>query len=222
GCPDPDDDGDGVPDAEDRCRREAEDVDGFEDEDGCPDPDDDGDGALDADDACPREAEDRDGHGDDNGCPDPDNDRDGVLDADDRCPDELETINGVEDGDGCADRGGRALWRAVGETERGWEPDLSGAIRFDAAGAIRAMSMPAVEQLALHLRARWGFRWEVVIAADDAARRDALTAALRERGLGEDEVEVVTDASLSGWSVAVRRDREALAEVRVCATSGDE
>jgi len=48
-------DRDGLPDADDRCPLEAEDLDGFEDSDGCPDPDNDRDGVLDADDRCPNE-----------------------------------------------------------------------------------------------------------------------------------------------------------------------
>jgi hypothetical protein len=63
-------DGDGVPDARDRCPVDAEDRDGFEDDDGCPDLDDDQDGIPDVDDQCPRAAEDRDGWHDADGCPD--------------------------------------------------------------------------------------------------------------------------------------------------------
>ncbi len=37
GCPEPDDDGDGLPDAADRCRQEAETLNSWEDDDGCPD-----------------------------------------------------------------------------------------------------------------------------------------------------------------------------------------
>jgi OOP family OmpA-OmpF porin len=48
-------DGDGVPDEVDRCPDQAEDRDGFEDEDGCPDLDNDRDGVFDARDACPLE-----------------------------------------------------------------------------------------------------------------------------------------------------------------------
>ncbi len=62
-------DDDGVADARDRCRRTAEDRDGWQDEDGCPEADDDGDGLLDALDRCPREAEDVDGYDDTDGCP---------------------------------------------------------------------------------------------------------------------------------------------------------
>jgi outer membrane protein OmpA-like peptidoglycan-associated protein len=71
GCPDPDNDKDGILDADDKCPNEPEDKDGFEDEDGCPDPDNDKDGILDADDKCPNEPEDMDGYEDEDGCPDP-------------------------------------------------------------------------------------------------------------------------------------------------------
>ena len=52
----PDSDGDGIVDTADRCPEAAEDVDGFEDEDGCPDPDNDQDGFLDEVDKCPLQA----------------------------------------------------------------------------------------------------------------------------------------------------------------------
>ncbi len=98
-----DTDGDGIPDSKDKCPKEAEDKDGFQDEDGCPDPDNDGDGIADAQDKCPNEAEDKDNFQDDDGCPDPDNDGDGIPDAADKCPDQPETKNGFEDEDGCPD-----------------------------------------------------------------------------------------------------------------------
>ena len=127
-----DSDGDGVTDDKDGCPDQAEDADGFQDDDGCPDPDNDGDGVLDAADKCPTEAgpgtadgcpskdqdgdgipdtgdkcpdkaEDKDGFEDEDGCPDPDNDGDGVLDANDKCGDKPETKNGFEDADGCPD-----------------------------------------------------------------------------------------------------------------------
>ncbi|HKE20450.1 MAG TPA: OmpA family protein, partial [Kofleriaceae bacterium] len=73
GCPDGDNDSDGVPDAADRCPLAAEDADGFEDQDGCPDPDNDSDGISDLQDRCPREPETINGNQDDDGCPDPGN-----------------------------------------------------------------------------------------------------------------------------------------------------
>jgi outer membrane protein OmpA-like peptidoglycan-associated protein len=96
-------DGDGIPDAVDRCPAEPEDKDGFEDGDGCPDLDNDKDGVADAQDKCPLEAEDKDGFEDGDGCPDPDNDKDGVADAQDKCPLEAEDKDGFEDDDGCPD-----------------------------------------------------------------------------------------------------------------------
>ncbi len=98
-----DGDGDGIPNRTDKCPDRAEDVDGFEDEDGCPDEDDDGDGVADATDKCPREAEDKDGFEDEDGCPDADNDKDGVPDAQDACADVAEDKDNFQDADGCPD-----------------------------------------------------------------------------------------------------------------------
>ena len=98
-----DTDGDGIPDAKDKCPREPEDKDGFQDEDGCPDPDNDKDGVPDEDDKCPNDPEDKDGFQDADGCPDPDNDKDGILDAADKCPNEAEDKDGFQDEDGCPD-----------------------------------------------------------------------------------------------------------------------
>jgi hypothetical protein len=83
-------DRDGVPDAVDRCPREAEDLDGFEDADGCVDADDDADGVLDAVDECLDAAEDHDQYLDDDGCPEADNDGDRILDDVDPCPNDAD------------------------------------------------------------------------------------------------------------------------------------
>jgi large repetitive protein len=96
-------DGDGVPDLRDLCPDEAEDRDGFQDDDGCPDPDNDLDGVPDGLDRCPDEPEDRDGFQDEDGCPDVDDDGDGVPDVVDRCPREPEDRDGFQDDDGCPD-----------------------------------------------------------------------------------------------------------------------
>ncbi len=97
GCPDPDNDSDGVCDpwvaekgesakyanvckGSDKCPEVAEDRDGFEDADGCPDLDNDKDGIPDKKDKCPNEPEDMDGFQDNDGCPEPDNDGDGICD----------------------------------------------------------------------------------------------------------------------------------------------
>lgn len=96
-------DDDGIPNRDDRCPEEPEDLDQYEDEDGCPDPDNDGDAIADVVDECPFAPEDLDGFEDEDGCPDPDNDSDGILDDVDQCPDEAEDVDGFEDEDGCPD-----------------------------------------------------------------------------------------------------------------------
>ncbi len=98
-----DSDGDGVLDEHDACPLEAEDMDGFSDEDGCPDPDNDQDGIPDERDRCPNDAEDLDGDADDDGCPDVDTDGDGIQDGYDSCPNEPEDFDGDRDEDGCPD-----------------------------------------------------------------------------------------------------------------------
>ncbi|HEX2872776.1 MAG TPA: OmpA family protein [Polyangiaceae bacterium] len=121
-APPPDQDGDGVEDAKDRCPAAAGPA-----PEGCPPPpDSDGDGFIDDKDACPAEkgiapvgCPDRDPDKDcvegaadkcpdepgiqPDGCPDRDPDRDGVLAPNDKCPAEQETKNGFEDSDGCPD-----------------------------------------------------------------------------------------------------------------------
>jgi hypothetical protein len=67
--PEPDTDGDGIIDRLDRCPREPEDRDGFQDDDGCPDPDNDGDGIPDSLDKCPNVPETVNGIDDQDGCP---------------------------------------------------------------------------------------------------------------------------------------------------------
>ncbi len=93
GCPVEDKDGDGLKDPADACPEEPEDKDGFEDTDGCPDLDNDGDGIPDVTDKCPMEA----GIPETDGCPPKDRDGDGVPDHEDRCPDEP----GVKEEQGC-------------------------------------------------------------------------------------------------------------------------
>ncbi|HEX9640963.1 MAG TPA: hypothetical protein VGB13_06595, partial [Candidatus Krumholzibacteria bacterium] len=98
-----DDDQDGIPDSRDGCPKEAEDFDGFEDQDGCPDLDNDQDGVPDAKDLAPDLAEDKDGFEDEDGRPDMDNDADGITDDKDECPNEPEDFDGDRDLDGCPD-----------------------------------------------------------------------------------------------------------------------
>ncbi len=93
GCPVTDKDGDGINDDKDKCPSEPEDKDGFEDDDGCPDLDNDGDGLPDAQDKCPVEA----GPAENLGCPDTDKDGDTIVDRLDACPD----VPGVKEEKGC-------------------------------------------------------------------------------------------------------------------------
>ena len=106
GCPEPDNDGDGVCDANEEIQ---DNIDKYK-------------GVCTGTDKCPKEKEDKDGHKDDDGCPDPDNDGDHFCDnntviqknlskyssvcmGSDQCPDKPETINGNADADGCPDQG---------------------------------------------------------------------------------------------------------------------
>ena len=99
-----DNDLDSLPDKADKCPAQAEDVDGFEDNDGCPELDNDKDGVPDTGDRCPNEPETVNGFDDADGCPDvTDNDRDGVPDDKDQCKDGPEDTDGFEDTDGCPD-----------------------------------------------------------------------------------------------------------------------
>lgn len=98
-----DTDKDGLFDDEDRCPKEPEDRDGFQDEDGCPELDNDQDGIADLDDRCPLKPEDLDRFEDLDGCPEDDNDKDGLADRIDKCPNDAEDKDGWEDDDGCPD-----------------------------------------------------------------------------------------------------------------------
>jgi outer membrane protein OmpA-like peptidoglycan-associated protein len=91
GCPEDDNDADGIADKIDDCPNDPEDRDSFEDSDGCPDLDNDKDGIADRVDQCPDDPEDKDGFEDDDGCPDCDDDQDGVAE----CPQPLDKCPGV-------------------------------------------------------------------------------------------------------------------------------
>lgn len=95
---DPDSDKDGIVAEADKCPNEAEDKDGFQDEDGCVDADNDGDGVADANDACPNDAAST-----TDGCPNKDLDNDGLMGAADKCPSEAEDVDNFQDEDGCPD-----------------------------------------------------------------------------------------------------------------------
>lgn len=148
-CADPDNDGDRVADAADRCPNDPEDRDGFLDDDGCADPDNDADGVLDDNDRCPVEPEDHDGYNDTDGCPEGDNDRDGIADGQDDCPMEPEDPDNYQDQDGCPEPGPEAV--VVTRTES--HLLLSQRIFFDYdSDVIRPVSLPILNEVALTLR----------------------------------------------------------------------
>jgi len=70
GCPETDDDEDGLFGSADKCPGDPEDMDGFEDKDGCPDLDNDKDTVPDIIDQCPLKPETANGFKDNDGCPD--------------------------------------------------------------------------------------------------------------------------------------------------------
>ena len=193
---DEDPDGDGVLGAADQCPNEAEDKDGFQDEDGCPDADNDGDGVGDANDKCPNEAEDKDNFQDDDGCPDPDNDGDGVPDAADKCGDQPETRNGFEDDDGCPDELPAALTQVIG-------PVKGVNFKVNAADLLPA-SNKALDKVAAALAEVQGVKVEVQAHTDDQAlkaggkfadndelsqaRAEAVKAYLVSKGVAEDRI----------------------------------
>lgn len=94
-CPDLDRDGDGVPNVRDEAPLQAEDKDGFQDDDGKPDLDNDADGVPDSSDACLNER----GPAENGGCPDHDGDDDTLIDRMDKCP----TQKGLLENQGCPD-----------------------------------------------------------------------------------------------------------------------
>ena len=159
-CADPDNDGDGVLDADDECPNNSEDHDGFLDGDGCPDTDNDADGVVDGDDQCPLESEDRDGYQDADGCPEPDNDGDGVPDGLDECPMEPEDLDRYQDEDGCPEPGPDRATVTVTDSRI----LISERIYFDYdTDTIRSVSMPLLDQVAevvLRLSAGKGIRVE--------------------------------------------------------------
>jgi OmpA-OmpF porin, OOP family len=89
GCPIPDTDGDGINDEEDKCPT----VPGLAKYGGCPIPDTDGDGINDEEDKCPTVP----GLARYQGCPIPDTDGDGINDEEDKCP----TVPGLAELKGC-------------------------------------------------------------------------------------------------------------------------
>ncbi len=98
---DQDPDHDGIATSRDACPAQAEDMDGFEDNDGCPESDNDRDGIADKLDKCPLEKETFNKVDDEDGCPDQDADGDLIEDRRDKCPNKAEDFDKFMDEDGC-------------------------------------------------------------------------------------------------------------------------
>jgi outer membrane protein OmpA-like peptidoglycan-associated protein len=189
----PDDDLDGVEDANDTCPAEAEDVDGYLDADGCPDTDNDQDGHADSLDRCPNQPEDKDGSADNDGCPDLDSDADGVDDALDRCPRE----RGVAASEGCP----RLKYKALDVTPkalRTTEPVL-----FEGStDTIRSVSFPlldtVVDALNEHPEIRLEIQGHTDSSGDDAlnqnvsqTRAEAVLRYLTEHGIDPERLTAI-------------------------------
>jgi outer membrane protein OmpA-like peptidoglycan-associated protein len=193
-----DSDGDGFPDDEDACIYDAEDRDGFADDDGCPDIDNDADGLIDGKDACPDRSEDRDGFQDEDGCPEVDNDEDGVADGADRCRMAPEDLDGFEDFDGCPEPG-PARPAVTLSGSRSLLPEI---IYFEGqADTLGQSSRPLLDELARTLqRLPAHKRVRVEGHTDDAGNREhnidlsyrrakAVVEYLKARGVGAERLE---------------------------------
>jgi outer membrane protein OmpA-like peptidoglycan-associated protein len=223
-----DGDADGILDANDKCPKEAEDKDGFQDDDGCPDNDNDGDGIADATDKCAGEAEDKDNFQDDDGCPDPDNDSDGVPDAADKCPDQPETKNGYLDDDGCADEVPAAVTAVLGTV----------AVNFKANTADFSGSTAALDKVAKALADAKDVKVEIGVHTDDIApkgkftdnnalsqaRADAIKAYLVKKGAADGQLTatgfgsahpVEEPSALKGAALAAARKKNARVEIKL-------
>ena len=105
-CRPKDIDGDKIMDNVDKCPKEPETYNDYQDEDGCPEKDSDHDKIFDDVDACVTVPEDIDNFEDEDGCPEYDNDNDGVVDLLDKCPLKPEDYDGYLDEDGCPEETG--------------------------------------------------------------------------------------------------------------------
>jgi outer membrane protein OmpA-like peptidoglycan-associated protein len=148
---DKDTDGDGYPDAIDKCPTIKEDGAEPDPTDGCPAGSDrDGDGIPDIDDQCPDVPEDKDGVEDADGCPETDADNDKIPDVEDKCPTEPGPRSAIAEKNGCP-----SLTRV---TEEG-EVALLEPIQFEfGKAAIKPVSFPILDEVVTLMKARGGMR----------------------------------------------------------------
>jgi hypothetical protein len=177
--PPPDTDADGTPDPRDAAPSLAEDVDGFQDDDGVPDPDNDADGVPDADDLCPMVAA---GTGPSrNGCRD--SDGDGFVGLADRCPTEAPSKGDIVAlSQGCASAPGlvHAREATLADGTRFLQVALPGEVGFTAEGGVDPLSTVALDALRAWLRGQpRAVRVEIVVHEDPRDAKDAAAARAR-------------------------------------------
>ena len=233
GCPVRDTDADGIEGERDRCPEQAEDKDGFQDDDGCPDPDNDGDAIPDAQDACPAEKGVDSSDPKQKGCPNPDPDRDTILAPADKCPDQAEVWNGLDDADGCPDDDPKKNARplvVVKEIKAGPVVqiagpatlpvvELAGPVKLTDAGQVDPASAPLLAALATELlrhpawTVRVGVRSSPKVSEEAAGRRAAAVLAelqrlTRRKDIGEvapwREVKDAPRAEMHGIAFKIR------------------
>jgi OOP family OmpA-OmpF porin len=151
---DRDSDGDGYPDAVDKCPHEKEDGKPPNPTDGCPaDSDRDHDGIPDNIDQCPDQPEDKDGVQDKDGCPETDADNDGIPDAQDKCPLQPGPRSDIAEKNGCP-----SLTKV---TESG-EVELLNPIEFETGKAvIKPGSFPILDEVVTLMKSRGSIKMGV-------------------------------------------------------------
>ncbi len=186
---DDDADGDGYPDAIDKCPNEKEDGKGKETNDGCPlPPDADGDGIPDSKDKCPNEAEDFDGLSDKDGCPEEDNDNDKVPDVKDACPEEVGPPNRDASLNGCP-----TLTKL---TDDGHVQILK-SVEFDPGKPhIRPASFPILDEIVLLMKAQPEMTIDVQGHTDSKGVHDKNVKLSQDRAAAV--VTYITDHGISG------------------------
>jgi outer membrane protein OmpA-like peptidoglycan-associated protein len=149
---DVDTDGDGYPDAIDKCPSIKEDRQEPDTSDGCPGGSDrDSDGIPDQEDACPDKAEDKDGVEDRDGCPEQDADNDGILDQQDKCPTEAGLGSEIAEKHGCP--GLTRFKEGDGDVE------LLTPIEFEFGKAVlKASSYPILDEVVALMKSRASLR----------------------------------------------------------------